>query len=211
MLQYLEHYRPTPLESFVVDFYHKHGIRSPQDIDLEMFAKEAGVPVRFLPRPSKAYELAGGKYLIIINSENEWPEQRVELAHELGHVLLHVGVQWFMPDDFRALQEWQANRFAMYALAPTFMIANCLVNARTREQLVSQLAYQFDVTPKFMAKRLAVLERRLRSLVLDQQLARVVAEQRAMYDYSFRHPTNPRIEYLVKDSVIIGRRRRADI
>jgi Zn-dependent peptidase ImmA (M78 family) len=207
----LTHYRPTPMEQAIVDFYRKHGIRSPQDIDLEMFAEEAGVPVRFLPRPSKAYELAGGKYLIIIDDRNEWPQQRVELAHELGHVLLHVGVQWFMPDDFRALQEWQANRFAMYALAPTFMIANCLVNARTHEQLVWQLAYQFDVTLEFMEKRLTMLEQRLQSLMLEQQLARVVAEQRAMYDYSFCHPTNPRIEYLVKDNVIIGRRRRAYI
>ena len=37
MLQ-LQYYRPTPLEAAIVEFYRKNHIKSPQDIDLEMFA-----------------------------------------------------------------------------------------------------------------------------------------------------------------------------
>ena len=42
----------------------------------------------------------------------------VELAHELGHVLLHAGRQELIQQDFRVMQEWQADRFAAYALVP---------------------------------------------------------------------------------------------
>lgn len=43
MLDYHEQYRPSPLESAVVDFYRKHQIKSPQDINLEMYAYDAGI------------------------------------------------------------------------------------------------------------------------------------------------------------------------
>lgn len=116
-----------------------------------------------------------------------------------------------LTDDFRALQEWQADRFAMYALVPTFMIANCLTNENSREQLVSELAYTFDVTEVFMDVRLKLLEQRMNDLVAQRQLAQVVAEQRNIYDYSFRHPTNPRIEYLIKDGAVVHRRTRVEL
>ena len=209
MLEYLEMYRPTPLESFVVEFYRKHAVRSPQDIDLEMFTWESGIWIHYASVPTTHYELDHSMYSIVIDDRMPWEQQRVELAHELGHCLLHAGNQALMINDFRVMQEWQADRFAMYALSPTFMIANTLIQASNRQQLVSQLAYQFDVTDPFMETRLKMLEARMRALAAQQQMATAIAKDRAQYDYSYRHPLNPSIEYLVKDNRVIHRRWRA--
>lgn len=211
MFSYLDRYQPGPLESAVVDFYRKNHIRSPKDINIEMFAYDAGIWIHFLASPSTNYHIKGDMYSIVVDRRLPWEQQRVELAHELGHVLLHAGRQEFMKDDFRALQEWQADRFAMYALAPTFMIANCIVQASSRQQLVSQLAYTFDVPLPFMDARLELLEQRMRTLVAQEQMAAAVREATAGYDYAYRHPLNHRIEYLVKDGNIVGRRLRADL
>ncbi|GIM45917.1 hypothetical protein DNHGIG_14660 [Collibacillus ludicampi] len=206
----LEHYRPTALESAVVSFYKKKGITNPCDINLEVFAYDAGIWIHELPMPSTNYHFKHG-YTIVLDNRLPYKQQRVELAHELGHILLHCGRQEFMTDDFRALQEWQADRFAMYALAPTFMIGNYLDYAYSREQLVSHLADVFNVPDVFMDTRLDLLEQRIRTLAAEAKLAEAIREASASYDYSFRHPLNHRIEYLVRDGQVIGRRRRAEI
>lgn len=211
MLTQLESYRPGPLESAVVEFYRKHHIKSPQDIDLEVFAYDAGIWIHFLDSPSTNYHMRDDLYSIVVDKRMPWEQQRVELAHELGHVLLHAGRQEFMTDNFRALQEWQADRFAAYALAPTFMIANCIVHASSRQQLVTQLAYTFDVPEPLMDARLNLLEQRMRDIAAQEQMAVAIQEATAGYDYSYRHPLNHQIEYLVKDGSIVGRRRRADL
>ncbi|CAM3901290.1 ImmA/IrrE family metallo-endopeptidase [Alicyclobacillus pomorum] len=208
MLQ-LQYYRPTPLEAAIVDFYRKNHVKSPQDIDLEMFAWDAGVWIHYSSMPTTHIETDHNMYSIIVDNRLPWELQKVQLAHELGHVLLHAGRQEFLREDFRALQEWQADKFAAYALVPTFMIANCWVEASSREQQVSQLAYHFDVPETFMDGRLGLLERRMQALAAEAQLAAAIAEERATYDYSYRNHFNPSIEYLVKDGRVIGRRRRA--
>jgi Zn-dependent peptidase ImmA (M78 family) len=205
----LSYYRPTPLESIIVDFYRKNHIKSPQDIDLEMFAWEAGIWIHYSPMPTTHVETDHQMYSIIVDSRLPWELQKVQLAHELGHVILHAGRQHFLAPDFRALQEWQADRFAAYALVPTFMIGNCWVEASSREQLVNQLAYHFDVPETFMDGRLQLLEQRMQALAAEVQFAKAMAEQATGYDYSYRNHFNPTIEYLVKDGRIIGRRRRA--
>jgi Zn-dependent peptidase ImmA (M78 family) len=204
----LQYYRPTPLESAIVDFYRKNHIKSPQDIDLEMFAYEQNIWIHYADRHSDSFEFKQG-YSIVIDNRLPWEQQRVELAHELGHCLLHAGRQELMQYDFRVMQEWQADRFAAYALAPTFMIENCWIEASSREQMVSELAYHFNVTEPFMDVRLHMLEQRMQTLAAEAQLAAAIAEDRATYDYSYRNLFNPNIEYLVKDGRIIDRRRRA--
>lgn len=210
MLTQLESYRPSPLESSVVDFYRKRHVQSPQDIDLEMFAYDAGIWIHFMDSSSTNYHIRGNMYSVVVDRRLPWNQQRVELAHELGHVLLHAGRQEFMTDDFRALQEWQADRFAAYALVPTFMLSNYIVHASSRQQLVSCLSQNFDVPEPFMEGRLTLLEQRLQNLAAQEQMASAIREATAGYDYAYRHPFNPRIEYLVQDGNIVGRRLRAD-
>jgi hypothetical protein len=74
---------------------------------------------------------------------------------------------------------------------------NCIKNAYSRAQLVSQLAYTFDVTEPFMDARLKMIEDRVRALAAEHQMSQVISEHRATYDYSYCHPFNNRIEYLV--------------
>lgn len=210
-MEYLEHYRPGPLESIVVDFYKRNHIRNPQDIDMDMFAYDGGIWVHYSSVPSTHYEMDDAMYSVIIDNRLPWEQQRVELAHELGHCILHVGNQSYISEQMRGLQEAQADRFAMYALVPTFMIANCIVLASSRQQLVSQLAYTFDVPMPFMDARLSLLEQRMRDIAFQEQMAAAIAEAGAGYDYTYRHPLNQRIEYLVKNGNIVGRRLRAEI
>ncbi|MFB5192702.1 ImmA/IrrE family metallo-endopeptidase [Alicyclobacillus fastidiosus] len=205
----LELYKPTPMEAAIQTLYKRHHIVSPCDIDMDRMAGELGVEVRYLAHESNTAKL-GSKYFVIVDDRVHWTQQRIEFAHELGHILMHYGNQLNMPPDFKNLQEWQADRFAMYALAPTFMIANCITNAYSRQQLVRQLAETFDVTDVFMDVRLDILEQRLRSLAWDRHVKTVVQLERQMYDYTYPHPTDKRIEYLVKDGIVIGRRRRAE-
>ncbi|WP_067931256.1 ImmA/IrrE family metallo-endopeptidase [Alicyclobacillus kakegawensis] len=211
MLDCLEHYVPTRLEERLLRFYKEHGIYTPQDIDLGLFLSNACIRVYYLPKPSAYFRFRGDKYTIVVDKRLPRRQQRVELAHELGHVLLHVGHQAFMPADERERQEYQADMFAMYALAPTFMIADCIEPADSRKRLVADLAAKFDVPETFMDARLDLLEEHLNALAFERYWEQAVAEQRATYDYTYRHPLNHRIEYLVKDGVVIGRRRRADI
>ena len=205
-----DHYRPTPLESAIDAFYRKKHIYSPVDLDLEVFAQDANIQILYKPLSSVTYQFHTFN-TIIIDSRLPSRQQKVELAHELGHVLLHSGRQEFMNDDFRAMQEWQADRFGMYSLAPTWMIKDNLIQTTSRSRLIAHLSDVFDVPETFMEERLHMLEERLRSLASQAQLTQQINEIRSQYDYAYRHPTNPLIEYLVKDGTVIGRRRRAEI
>ncbi|WP_054970893.1 ImmA/IrrE family metallo-endopeptidase [Alicyclobacillus ferrooxydans] len=202
-------YRPTPLESAIESWLRKLDMLSPYEIDLDIIAQELNIELRYLPRETNSVRL-GDTHFVVVDSRLHWTQQRIEMAHEIGHILMHAGNQLRMPDDLRNLQEWQADRFGMYLLMPTFMVANCLTSAYSRKQMLRQLAEVFDVTDVFVDVRLNILEQRIRSLQWDQQVANVVAEQRQMYDYTYPHPTNKRIEYMVKDGYVIGSRRRAE-
>jgi len=209
MFESLEKYVPTPLESAVISMYQNHNIQCPQDIDLELFAYDAGIWIHLYEGESKHIETDDQMYSILLDSRLPQKLQRIQLAHELGHVLLHTGRQEFMKDDVRALQEYQADKFALFALAPTFMIANCSLQASNGQQLVSQLAFTFDVPDFFMDTRLQLLQDRLLALAMEDRMSQRIAEERARYDYSFRHPLDESVEYLIKDGKVIGTRRRA--
>lgn len=182
MLQYLDLYKPGPLEAAIEHYYRKHGIRSPQDIDLEMFVEDAGVLVRYLPRSSKAYEFKGERRLIIVDSRVDRRQQRVELAHELGHVLLHTGTQWRLPIFFRIKEERQADHFAMYALSPTFMVLPMIEEGADCRTLAARLADEFCVPEAFMARRLDLLRAQLEYAPSRSRLQ--VAEWRTRYDFA---------------------------
>lgn len=214
MLEFLESYQPSPLEDVILNFYRKHQINTPDDIELDWMAREADIWVHYKSHPSTSYQLREGMWSIIVDNRLPEVQQRVELAHELGHVFLHVGHQIAMNADFRAIQEWQADRFAMYLLCPTTMIANCLVIGESRNQLIEQLAYTFDVPDYFIDARLRLLEQRLQQLAAQQQLAATLEslpQYGRDYDQIVRHPVNPRIEYYLRDGRVVYQRKRAEV
>lgn len=210
-MEYTERYRPGPLESIIVDFYRKNDIRSPQDINLEMFAYEANIWIHYASTSSTHYELDGNMFTVVVDDRLPWVFQRAELAHELGHCLLHAGNQSNLSAQMRLFQESQADRFAFYALCPTFMLMNHLVSVNNRQQLLSYLAHQFDVHELWMDVRLKMFEQRMNDLRAQEQMQLALREAAAGYDYSYRHPGNQNIELLVKDGAIVGKRRRAAI
>ena len=205
----LSDYLPSLLESHIVTYYRELLITSPHDIDLQAFAEKATIMIHSIPKPSATFGMHH-RYVIAIDNRLPRQLQRVQLAHELGHVLLHSGRQEWMPEDSRQRQEYQADRFAMYALMPTFMIASCSLWGN-RQQIATQLAEEFDVPETFATARLGLLEQRLGDLQAQRQMEERIREATTGYDYSYRHPLNPNIEYLVKDGDIVGQRRRADL
>lgn len=49
-------------------------------------------------------------------------EMYKSFCHELGHMLLHCTDQRYMPDDFNAMQEAEANKFALLLMMPEKLI-----------------------------------------------------------------------------------------
>lgn len=128
MLQYLEMYQPTFMESQIVEMYRKNHIRSPQDISMEMFAEEASIWMHYAAVRTTYHVHDNGMYSIIIDDRVPEQQQRIELAHELGHVLFHSGNQMTMRVEQREKQEWEADRFAnryprklVYLAVPFYM------------------------------------------------------------------------------------------
>ncbi|WP_082087899.1 ImmA/IrrE family metallo-endopeptidase [Domibacillus indicus] len=95
-----------------------------------------------------------GSQLIILLNESLSPSlQWQEFAHELAHILRHVGNQYILPKDFRMLQEWQASHFALYFCIPGFMLQNIELPSSKQEAILKVMDV-FHVTPSFAAARL---------------------------------------------------------
>ncbi|WP_018130972.1 ImmA/IrrE family metallo-endopeptidase [Effusibacillus pohliae] len=213
MLELLESYQPVPLEDAILAFYRKHHIANPDEIDLDWMAREANIWIHYKPHPSASYELRG-MWSVIVDDRLPEPQQRVELAHELGHVFLHVGHQIAINADLKARQEWQADRFAMYLLCPTPMIADHMITAESRGQLVDHFADTFNVPDYFMDARLKLLEQRLQMLAAQRQFAAALEslpQYGRDYDQVVRHPVNPRIEYYLREGRVVYQRKRAEV
>jgi len=119
----LKNYQPNKLEWRISTYYQKHDVQSPCEIDLNAYANESAIWVHYAPLDSANFEMIENMYTIIVDNRLPQLQQRVELARELGHVILHTGDQESVFEVERLRQIWQANRFAMYALAPTYMLA----------------------------------------------------------------------------------------
>ncbi|WP_436664197.1 ImmA/IrrE family metallo-endopeptidase [Alicyclobacillus acidoterrestris] len=142
------------IEKLITAYYRAHNVRYPHEIQLDLFAERLGITVLRLPRPA----LCGSKR-IVIDCRQPPEMQREQLAHELGHRILHSGRQPDMDPLFRGLQEEQTRLFAMYALVPTFMLAPLVSDTpQYYEHQCAYLASIFCVAYKFMRQRLNLFE-----------------------------------------------------
>ncbi len=145
----------SSLESRICTLYERHGITRPCDISLRVF--DHVMPVRVIYRPGSAVSMINnGECLAFVDGRLPLPERRVVIAHEIGHLLLHAGIQTWLPCNARSKQEWQANRFAGYALAPSWMIAGVAQGHECLGSLTTSLADTFGVTQAFMESRLTL-------------------------------------------------------
>lgn len=210
-MTYLEHYYPGPLERSIIDFYRKDGICKVDHIDLMRFAEEAKVFVQRAPETSSHQLISGDRYMIIVDSRLSWQHQRIALALHLGHILLRSDLQALRSIPISAHEEWQADQFALYALVPTYLLADYLSPLpNNRPAWVERVSKAFDVPYGFMEDRLTLLDQRMRSLAFDRCDTSATLGTFAGPVYTYRHPVNCHIEYIVRDGQVTGRRHIAE-
>lgn len=164
------------LESRVDTFYQRHGISRPADISLLLWEEIVHVDVLYRPGQTDAATI-GNQRVVFMDARKPLADRRAELAHEIGHALLHAGNQLTMSNGWRLKQEWQANHFAYYALVPTYLLLPLIPLAEDcRQRLVVDLAEVFCVPVPFMSVRLDLLQRRL-----DAVRSERVAEMTEIY------------------------------
>jgi Zn-dependent peptidase ImmA (M78 family) len=130
---------------------------------------------RFEGRES-GFILRDGRLTVIgVNTLTSRRRQRFTIAHELGHLLLHEGkplivdhsIRLNLRDDLSSMatdaEEIEANSFAAALLMPRPLILKHLRDNLTkiahgdqlsRENLIAQLAREFDVSAEAMGYRL---------------------------------------------------------
>ena len=120
--------------------------------------------------PESGFALREGeRWIIGVNTQTSRRRQRFSVAHELGHLLLHEGtlivssVRIDLRDGISSLgtdkQEVEANRFAAELLMPRKIVQSA-ASTRIREglpgrdELIAELAREFDVSNEAMGYRL---------------------------------------------------------
>lgn len=111
----------------------------------------------------------GGRWIIGINTQTSRRRQRFSIAHELGHLLLHEGklivssVRLDLRNQISSLgtdkEEIEANRFAAELLMPRNLVqaaasAKLSEGLPGRDELIAELAREFDVSNEAMGYRL---------------------------------------------------------
>lgn len=88
-------------------------------------------------------------FIALDSGINTRAEERVCLAHELGHCETLSFYNIYSPADIRAKHENHANRWAIQRLIPENRYRRALRNGYT---YIHSLAEYFDVTDEFMTK-----------------------------------------------------------
>lgn len=141
------------------------GIREPNEIDVELIAAHLGAMTVYRPLRRELGRLIrrGQKGLIVVDERLEYtPRARFVVAHELGHFLLHAGVDQFFLCDRTDLSEYrssgveaEANQFAAALLMPQNLFEPlCHASTPTLRE-VKALSDRFLTSRIAAARRLA--------------------------------------------------------
>ena len=144
----------TRLEAQVYSLLRHHGIQEPEQIDLSSLCECYRVEIQefdgrsfVTPHPTRS-----GWYLIGIDKTLDSSTKRMKIAHELGHLLLHVGIQPDCPELMIEWQESQANHFAEHLLMPFFMFEQIAFRV-TLYDAPKVLSHKFQVPERAAKKR----------------------------------------------------------
>jgi Zn-dependent peptidase ImmA (M78 family) len=147
----------------------KLNIRSACDLhDMELIACACGAIVinRRMAGAEARIVHAGKKAVIAISDQVTGARRRFDIAHELGHFMLHKdeGITLCTNDDLRIWlgslekrREAEANSFAAAFLLPTDLISDQCENIQPSFEVISDLAAQFDTSLTATALRFASL------------------------------------------------------
>ncbi len=136
----------TWLESRVYLLLQHHGIDQPEQIDLHLLCETYGIEIHRICGRSRAHAhpFSPGRYIIAVDERLDLATQRVKIAHELGHLLLHEGIQPQSSEWMIDWQESQANHFAEHLLLPIYMMSPLLADC-SRYNAPAMLAQRFQV------------------------------------------------------------------
>lgn len=140
------------LEDFIKEFYFKMNIISPPLLGFREIAKNLGIKVFYWSETSQALYANDLPYIFLDESLSQ-QQQWQDFCHELAHVLLHTGDQFYMYPLFREYQEYKANNFMYHACMPTFMLDELQLYDYL-PQTVVKLQELFNVEYEFAMKRL---------------------------------------------------------
>ena len=97
---------------------------------------------------------AGGSFIGIDPFEiDTTAEERVHLAHEIGHCETHSFYNAYSPLEIREKQEARADRWAVLRLVPVCELTEALTHGINE---IWALAEHFDVTEEFMRKAIEI-------------------------------------------------------
>ena len=168
--------KETKAERRARSVLERNDVRKPP-VPVDEIAGKLGISVVYSPSKEDVSAVLFRNHVsasLIVNSSNEQSSQRFAVAHEIGHFLLHKG-EIFLDKRLRvnfldrqsgltaASEEIQANQFAAELLMPRdWMIdaADRRFKRRRRtseDELVGELAEQFDVSREAVEYRLANL------------------------------------------------------
>jgi len=117
----LRWYNPTETEILICDLYHTFGIKTPEELDIDLVAMIWGIDVHHYPgRPFTQWNDEGAVIMLTKGASEE--ENRAAFFHELCHPVKHEGYQEELPTLFKELQEIQANHFQLISAMPITLL-----------------------------------------------------------------------------------------
>ncbi|MEQ6377421.1 ImmA/IrrE family metallo-endopeptidase [Bacillaceae bacterium S4-13-56] len=98
------------------------------------------------------------RHIIFLNENLTKQQEWQDFAHELCHVLRHVGRQEDLPYSFYQLKEWQDNSFMYHLCLPTLLEKIKLESTMHRSTLI--ISEAFRVEYEFAYKKLEMYIRK---------------------------------------------------
>lgn len=121
--------------------------------NLFRIAEELGIHVEYCRLPLNGsvstYDEDGDFILMDYSLIQDGGQERVHMAHELGHCITGSFYNVYTPYDVRAKHEYRADKWAVHELIP-FEIFQRAIKAGNTE--IWQLAEYFDVTEDFIRR-----------------------------------------------------------
>ncbi|MBS4172076.1 ImmA/IrrE family metallo-endopeptidase [Bacillus sp. FJAT-49736] len=162
-------YTFTHLEDFIKNLYSQLSIVYPHEINIMEIARKLNIKLEYWDETSQVTYYKG-KFLICINEELSPQEQWQDFAHELGHVFRHDGCQSSMSNQFRQLQENEADNFGYHFYIPSFILLNYEISSYVNiKDGVPFVMKTFNVTEEFAIERLRQFKRRIQQAKMDEE------------------------------------------
>jgi len=139
--------------------YARQGIARPCDITLDFWYPISHLHVSYRPGPTVAF-FANATYFVFMDDQKPVCYRRWEIAHEIGHALLHRHRPDRIDPSERQRQEYEADHFALYALAPTSMLQRSLQRVWDQPYggVIEELSAEFAMPDHAMARRLEIFD-----------------------------------------------------